>query len=225
MTPETNTIDIKTLSPEQLKEIAQQIKDNEKAEKEKTANDKKVLKGLKNDFVLANVDFFIDKRNDVEDRVVKMFQDLKTVIELDSALYGEKKAEQDSYSHTLEDGSAYMQIGWNVSPTFNGTESHGINQLKEFMSSLAGNTDNEKLLMKFLNIALKTDNKGDYNPKAVRALDALRSEANSEVFSSAMDIINEAMIDIRTSRYVRGYKMVDFGDNIIKRVNFKFSID
>ncbi|TDX86209.1 DUF3164 family protein [Epilithonimonas xixisoli] len=219
------TISIAELSPEQKKALAQQLKDEEKLEKEKIANDKKILKGLKNDFVLANVDFFIDKRNDVEDRIVKMFQDLQSVIELDSALYGDKKAEQDSYSHTLEDGSAYMQVGWNVSPTFNGTESHGINQLKEFMSSLAGNTENEKLLMKFLNIALKTDSKGDYNPKAVRALDALRAEANSDVFSSAMDIINEAMIDIRTSRYVRGYKLVDFGDNIVKRVNFKFSID
>lgn len=219
------TIDLKALTPEQKKQLQEQLDLEKKEAKEKTAIDKKILKGLKNDFVLANVDFFIDKRNDVEDRVVKMFQDLQSVIALDSALYGDKKAEQDSYSHTLEDGTAYMQIGWNVSPTFNGTEAHGINQLKEFMASLAGNTDNEKLLMKFLNIALKTDSKGDYNPRAVRALDQLRNEANSDVFSSAMDIINEAMIDIRTSRFVRGYKMVDFGDGIIKRVNFKFSID
>lgn len=219
------TIDIAQLTPEQLENIQAQLETKKKEAKAKLLEDKKILKGLKNDFVLANVDFFIDKRNDVEDRIVKMFQDLQSIIKLDAEIFGDKKAAQDSYSHTLEDGSAYMQIGWNVSPTFNGTEAHGINQLKEFMAGLAGNTDNEKLLMKFLNIALKTDSKGDYNPKAVRALDQLRAEANSEVFSSAMDIINEAMIDIRTSRYVRGYKMVDFGDGIMKRVNFKFSID
>ena len=219
------TIDIAQLSPEQLENIQAQLETKKKEAKAKLQEDKKILKGLKNDFVLANVDFFIDKRNDVEERIVKMFQDLQSIIKLDAEIFGDKKAEQDSYSHTLEDGSAYMQIGWNVSPTFNGTEAHGINQLKEFMAGLAGETDNEKLLMKFLNIALKTDSKGDYNPKAVRALDQLRAEANSEVFSSAMDIINEAMIDIRTSRYVRGYKMVDFGDGIMKRVNFKFSID
>ncbi len=219
------TIDIAQLTPEQLENIQAQLETKKKEAKAKLLEDKKILKGLKNDFVLANVDFFIDKRNDVEDRIVKMFQDLQSVIKLDAEIFGDKKAEQDSYSHTLEDGSAYMQIGWNVSPTFNGTEAHGINQLKEFMAGLAGETDNEKLLMKFLNIALKTDSKGDYSPKAVRALDELRAEANSEVFSGAMDIINEAMIDIRTSRYVRGYKMVDFGDGIMKRVNFKFSID
>lgn len=219
------TIDIAQLTPEQRQEIANQLAQEAKEKKAKTAEDKKILKGLKNDFVLGNVDFFIDKRDDVESRILKMFEDLQSVIKLDADIFGAKKADQDSYSHTLEDGSAYMQIGWNVSPTFNGTESHGINQLKEFMSGLAGDTDNEKLLMKFLNIALKTDSKGNYNPKAVRALDQLRIEANSEVFSNAMDIINEAMIDIRTSRFVRGYKMVDFGGGIIKRVNFKFSID
>lgn len=219
------TIDIAQLTPEQLENIQAQLETKKKEAKAKLLEDKKILKGLKNDFVLANVDFFIDKRNDVEERIVKMFQDLQSIIKLDAEIFGDKKAEQDSYSHTLEDGSAYMQIGWNVSPTFNGTEAHGINQLKEFMAGLAGETDNEKLLMKFLNIALKTDTKGYYNPKAVRALDQLRAEANSEVFSGAMDIINEAMIDIRTSRYVRGYKMVDFGNGIIKRVNFKFSID
>ena len=219
------TIDITRLSAEQKKQLQYQLNEEKKNKKIKVANDKKILKGLKNEFVVSNVDFFIDKRNDVEARIVKMFQDLQSVIKLDTEIYGEKKAEQDSYSHTLEDGTAYMQIGWNISTTFNGTEIYGINKLKEFMSSLAGNTEKEKLLMKFLNIALKTDNKGNYNPKAVRALDQLRAEANSEIFNSAMDTINEAMIDIRTSRFVRGYKMVDFGNGIIKRVNFKFSID
>ena len=53
----------------------------------------------------------------------------------------------------------------------------------------------------------------------------MRDRANSELFNEGMDIVNEAMIDIRTSRYARGYKMVDFGDGIVKRVNFNFSID
>jgi hypothetical protein len=219
------TIDITALTPEQKKALQAQLEEENRAEKQKKANDKKILKGLKNDFVLGNVDFFIDKRNDVEDRVIKMFKDLESIVEMDSALYGEKKKEQDSYSHTLDDGSAYMQTGWNVSPSFNGTEAHGISKLKDFMASLAGETENEKLLMKFLNVALKTDVKGNYNPKKVRELDSLRQDANNEVFNEAMDIINEAMIDIRTSRYVRGYKMVDFGNGITKRVEFKFSID
>ena len=78
--------------------------------------------------------------------------------------------------------------------------------------------------MEFLNVALKTDVQGNYNPKKVRELNSMRSRANSELFNEGMDIVNEAMQDIRTSRYIRGYKMVDFGNGVQKRVNFNFSI-
>ncbi len=93
------------------------------------------------------------------------------------------------------------------------------------MTSLAGETENEKILMDMIKIFLKTDSQGNYDPRKVRELNSMRDRANSELFNEGMDIVNEAMIDIRTSRYARGYKMVDFGDGIIKRVNFNFSID
>ena len=125
----------------------------------------------------------------------------------------------------MDDGSASIKVGWNVRPTFNGTESEGIVKIKNYMASLTGDSDNEKILMEFLNIALKTDLQGNYDPKKVRELNKMREKANSELFNEGMDIIEDAMIDIRTSRFVRGFKMVDFGDGIIKRVNFNFSID
>ena len=93
------------------------------------------------------------------------------------------------------------------------------------MASLAGESENEKLMMDMIQIFLKTDSQGNYNPQKVRELNSMRNRANSELFNEGMDIINEAMIDIRTSRYARGYKMVDFGNGIEKRVNFNFSID
>lgn len=129
------------------------------------------------------------------------------------------------HTFTLDDGSASIKVGFNVRPSFNGTEAEGIVKIQEYMSSLAGDTENEKILMDMIKIFLKTDSQGNYDPKKVRELNSVRDRANSELFNAGMDIINDAMIDIRTSRYARGYKMVDFGDGIIKRVNFNFSID
>ena len=93
------------------------------------------------------------------------------------------------------------------------------------MASLAGESENEQVLMDMLQIFLKTDSQGNYDPKKVRELNSMRDRAKSELFNEGMDIINESMIDIRTSRYVRGYKMVEFEQVIKKRVNFNFSID
>ena len=212
-------------TPEQKKELAATFEAERKAAKAKLASDKKILKGLENGVVLEQIPFFIDKRQDIECRITELFKNIEPVIEMRAEVYGNEKREQDSHTFTLDDGSASVKVGWNVRPSFNGTEAEGIVKIREYMASLAGDTENEKILMEFLNIALKTDSQGNYDPKKVRDLNSMRDRANSDLFNEGMDIINDAMIDIRTSRYARGYKIVDQGDGMIKRVNFNFSID
>ncbi len=220
-----STIDLTQLSPEQLADLNNQIKEKEKADKAKKLQDKELLKKFENDVVLSEVPFFIDKRDDVEDRLLNLFKNIEPAIELRAEVFGNQKREQDSHTFTLDDGSASIKVGWNVKPTFNGVEGEGIVKIREYMTSLAGESENEKILMEFLEIALKTDSNGNYEPRKVRDLNKMRDRANSELFNEGMDIIDSALIDIRTSRYARGYQMVDFGDGNIKRVNFKFSID
>ena len=219
------TIDIAQLTPEQKQAIADQVAQEEKDKKQKKAKDKTVLKGLENEVVLSQIDFFIDKREDIESRIVQLFANIEPVIELRAEVFGNKKREQDSHTFTLDDGTASIKVGWNMKPSFNGTESEGIVKIREYMSSLAGESENEKVLMDMIQIFLKTDDQGNYEPRKVRELNTMRERANNQLFNEGMDIINDAMIDIRTSRYARGYKMVDFGNGIEKRVNFQFSID
>lgn len=220
-----SNIDLSQLTDEQRKELIKQAKELAKAQKEQKAQDKILLKDLENDFVKENIDFFIDKRGALEDKILVLFGNIEAIVELRAKVYNNDKREQDSHTFTLDDGSASIKIGWNIRPTFNGTEAEGIVKIKQYMASLAGESENEKILMEFLNVALKTDVQGNYNPKKVRELNSMRNRANSELFNEGMDIVNEAMQDIRTSRYIRGYKMVDFGNGVQKRVNFNFSID
>ena len=220
-----STIDLTQLSPTQLEELNAQIKEKEKADKAKKQHDKDLLKKLENEVVLSEVPFFIDKRDDVEERLLNLFKNIEPAIELRAEVFGNKKREQDSHTFTLDDGTASIKVGWNVKPSFNGTEGEGIVKIREYMASLAGESENEKILMEFLEIALKTDSDGNYEPRKVRDLNKMRERANSELFNEGMDIIDSALIDIRTSRYARGYQMVDLGEGNIKRVNFKFSID
>lgn len=218
-------IKLSELTAEQKKDLARQLKESEKAEREAKKQNKEALKNLENQVAVKHVDFFIFNRNDIEKGIVELFRDLEPIIDLRCEVYGNEKRDQDSHTLTLDDGTASIKVGWNVRPSFNGTEAEGIVKIKTYMASLTGDSDNEKILMEFLNIALKTDLQGNYDPKKVRELNKMREKANSELFNEGMDIIEEAMIDIRTSRFVRGFKMVDFGDGITKRVNFNFSID
>ncbi|MCU7543483.1 DUF3164 family protein [Riemerella anatipestifer] len=218
-------MNLKDLSPEQKDELRKQLEAEKKATRERKLADKKLLKKLEDSLVLENIDYFITQRDNLEYKILSLFKEIETIIDLRAQVYSNKKREQDSHTFTLDDGSASIKIGWNVRPIFNGTEVEGIVKIKEYMSSLAGETENEKILMEFLNVALKTDIQGNYNPKKVRELNSMREKAKSELFNEGMDIVNAALHDIRTSRYVRGYKMVNFGDGNIRRVNFNFSID
>ena len=89
-------IDINALTEEQKKQIAANFAAEEKAKKEKKAADKKLLKGLENDVVLKVIDYFIDKRNDIESRVVNLFKEIEPVIELRAEVFGNEKRDQDS---------------------------------------------------------------------------------------------------------------------------------
>lgn len=217
-------IDLNKLTKTERKEWLKKLKDEERKEKEQIRQNKESLQVLTEEVVDNNVDFFISSQESVEESILKLFSEAETIIEARGETFGIEKVEQDSHTLTKRDGSASIKIGWNVKPTFDGTESAGIQKIKEYMSSLAGASENEKLLMDFLNIALKTDVQGNYNPKKIRELNTMRNRANSELFNDGMDIIDKALIDIRTSMYARGYKMVKKENEIPKRVEFSFSI-
>lgn len=222
----TNTMntDLSKLTPEERKELSRQLKEQEQKEKELVKNNKETLQKLTEEVIDNNVDCFVNSQGTVEEAILKLFKDASVIIDGRGETFGLEKKEQDSHTLTKKDGSASIKIGWNVKPTFDGTESAGIQKIKQFMSSLAGETENEKLLMDFLNIALKTDVQGNYNPKKVRELNTMRNRANSDLFNEGMDIIDAALIDVRTSMYARGYKLVAIEDGISKRVEFSFSI-
>lgn len=220
-----SNIDLNQLTEDQKKALQKQWAAEEKEKREAKAKEKEVLKTLVADVVKNEVPFFIKVRGKIEDRVVQLFEKVDTLIEMRANLYGNKKREQDSQTFTLEDGSASIRVGWNVYPSFNGTEVEGIVKIRQYVSSLTGSLENEKIIMDIINVFLKTDTQGNYDPKKVRELNSIRKRTNSDLFNEGMDIINDALIDIRTSRYVRGYQMMDFGDGIAKRVNFNFSID
>lgn len=218
---ETTTKPASELTAAELKEL---LKKTEAAEKLAAKKNKESLQALTEEVIDKNVHPFVDSQLEIEKKIEKLFKDANTIIDARSETFGVKKLDQDSHTLTKKDGSASLKIGWNVKPTFDGTESAGIQKIKEYMSSLAGKTENEKLLMDFLNIALKTDAQGNYNPKKVRELNTMRDRANSELFNEGMDIIDKALIDIRTSMYARGYALASVDGGIPKRVEFSFSI-
>ena len=217
-------IKLSDLTPEAkkqlLKEAAQEEKDRKVAQKENT----ETYKQLSAEFVNNNIDIFVHRQNAIEQDIIKLFQDYQSIIDIKAMVYGDKVLEQDTHTSTLQDGSASLTIGYNVSIGFNGTEKIGIEGINKYIATLAADDENTTKLTKMVNILLKPNKQGVLNPSNIIQLNSLRSDLNSEEFNENLDIIVDAQIRIKSTMFVSGYKFVEI-DNVPKRkLEFRFSI-
>ncbi|GAQ15460.1 hypothetical protein MODO_3156 [Myroides odoratimimus] len=218
------TIDLGQLTSAQIKDLQQQIEAKRKEDTEREKRNKAALVDLTEDVVDKHIDNFVGLQGDLNRSILNLFDDAKAIIDARAEVYGNKKRDQESHTLTKRDGTASIKMGWNIKPTFDGTESEGIAKIKEYMSSLAGDEQNEKIMMEFLNTFLKTDAQGNYNPQLVRKLNEKREVANSKLFDDGMDIIEASIVDIRTSMFAKGYKLVEVEPGVEKRMEFYFSL-
>ena len=156
--------------------------------------------------------------------MTKIWSGYKSIKELKADVYGTKINEQDSHTSTLEDGSASITIGWNVSIGFDGTESAGVEKIKEFISSLSTDDENNKKLSAAVNTFLKPNAKtGMLNPAKIIELSKLKSEFNDERFNDGLDIIFNAQQRRQNSMYVSGWKIVELEGRPTK-LEFRFTV-
>ena len=217
-------INLSDLSPEARKKLAQQLKEQNKLEKEKRESNIAAFKKLSEEFVSQNIDPLVHHHEITGALIEKLWNGYKSIKELKADVYGTKINEQDSHTSTLEDGSASITIGWNVSIGFDGTESAGVEKIKEFISSLSTDDANNKKLSAAVNTFLKPNAKtGMLNPAKIIELSKLKSEFNDERFNDGLDIIFNAQQRRQNSMYVSGWKIVELEGRPTK-LEFRFTV-
>lgn len=212
------------LSPEQRKNLLNQAKEEAKKEKQAKAGARESFKQLSDDFVNANIDSLIHHHEITESIIEKLWTDYKTILELKAEAYGNKVNDQGSHTSTLEDGSASITVGYNVSIGFDGTETEGVEKIKDFINSLSNDEDNVKKLSAAVNTFLKPNSKtGMLNPAKIIELSKLKSEFNDERFDEGLDIIFAAQQRRQNSMFISGWKFVKV-KGVPTKVKFRFSI-
>ena len=217
-----NTINIEMLSEVERKELLRTLAADEKAKKKQREEDKVVYKKLSEEYVKTNIDTLINFKTSIDNIGQGLFLDYAAIKGLKAKVYGEKT--QDSHTSTLSDGSASITIGYNVSIGFDGTESAGVEKIKNYISSLAANDENTLKLTKMVNTFLKPNSKTKMlNPTKIIELNRLRKEFNDSEFDEGLDIIIEAQFRRQNSMYVSGWKVVD-ENGVAKKQEFRFTV-
>lgn len=210
------------LTPKEREDLTNQIKAEEKAKEEKKKSAKKDYKELAEGFVNDNIDKLVHHKDITGFLIAETMEAFKAIKELKEIAYGVKS--QDSHTTTLKDGSASITVGRNVVIKFDGTETAGVEKIKDYMKSLSNDNENAKKLAKIVDRKLKTNHKtGFLNPASIIDLDSLRDEFNSDLFSEGLDIIKASQVRTENSTYVAGYKFVMVED-VEKKIEFRFTI-
>jgi hypothetical protein len=218
------TIDINALSPEEKQKLSEQLRDERKAAKKKRDEDLKSFKELSKDYINRNIDPLVHHHEITVFLIEKLWNDFKPLQELKQQVYGVKTNDQDSHTSTLEDGSASITVGYNVTIGFDGTESAGVEKIKEFLKSLSNDEANVKKLSAAVNTFLKPNVKtGMLNPSKIIELSKLKSEFNDERFDEGLEIIMNAQQRRQNSMYVSGWKFMEV-DGMPKKMEFRFTI-
>lgn len=220
-----NHINLSQLSENERKELVKQAQELDRQERKKKADDRKTFKELSAEFITRNIDFWITHNKATQQAIKDLWSDFKPLQELKAQAYGTKINEQDSHTSTLDDGSASITIGYNVSIGFDGTEREGVEKIKNFITSLSDDSEKVKKLAKMVNTFLKPNAKtGMLNPSKIIELSKLRNEFNNEEFNEGLDIIFNAQIRRQNSMYVSGWKFITDEKGIPKKVEFRFTI-
>ncbi len=217
------TVRFQDLSPEQRTLFLQEAKALAKAEKAKKQDNYNAFKELTAEFIARNINPLLDLHTLNEKAILSLFKDFEPILAIRKDLYGDKP--QDSYTSTLQDGSQSITIGYNVIISFDGTESEGVQKIKNYLGTLASDDDNAKKLSASLNLLLKPNGKtGMLKPNVVLQLKVLRDQYNNEDFDEGIEIIEKAQIFNRTTQYVRGWAYVNGQAGQRKKLTFSFSV-
>lgn len=216
-------IDLSELSEEQQNQLMIDLENKKNEAKQKRKDDIKTYKELSADFVKENVGILVNKRTSIEQVIEALFSDYQSILTIKQDIYGVKN--QDSHTSTLADGSASISIGYNVTIGFDGTETAGVEKIKEYISTLSGEDDRLIKLNKMVNTFLKPNGKtGQLNPSKIIELSNLRDEFNNETFNEGIEIIFDAQTRNKNSMYVSGWKYVEVKDAPPKKIEFRFTI-
>jgi hypothetical protein len=212
---------IESLSPELKQQLLDELKADELQKAKRREAEIESYKGMQDGLVIEFLPELVGFSILQKDIINKVFKSFDTLVTIKKELYSTKES-QDSHTFTARDGSGSITIGFNSIIAFDGTETAGVQKVKQYIETLSGDEENRDILAGFVETFMKVDKKGNLNPTRIVELVNKKSEINDPLFSDGVDTIVKAQFKTRTSTFVKGWQRTVDGEG--KEVKITFSI-
>lgn len=180
------TIDITALSPEQKKALKDQLREEEKAEKEQRAADLQALDDLAKEVFPKSMAKLREASETLEAAKAEVFQNFIEYLKMKIATIGVKSNQQ---SHTVTVDKESIKLGYRITDGYGENAAYGLALVHKFLGTL-GKDANSKKLLAALSRLLQKNGKGDLDSKKVLELKQIADREYPETdLQKGVDII------------------------------------
>jgi hypothetical protein len=193
-----NTTENTKLSLEQKKQRLEELEKERKDLMEDVQSDRVAYKALVEERIPLVVMKLIALEAKLTESKKEVFESLKDIVELKSAVYGVKDGQQ---SHTFRSGDFVVEIGFRLNDAWDDTASAGIAKVNNVIRDFVKDAES-KLLVDTIMKLLKRDKKGNLNASRVLELKQMADEFNNIELSDGVDIIMKSHSSSRSNWFV-----------------------
>ncbi len=195
-------IDYTKLSPEQKKELRQQMEAEQRAEQEKAIKLRDDYESMKNEQVLASFKRLQNVSSALTEEKVDIFNQFGSLLAMKKELYNLSEAQMDmqqSHTFTSSNGNISIIIGSNVIDRWSDDVGVGIERVNAWIDSKITNPEDRGTVRALM----KTNSEGVL--KASRILDLAKhaSERGDKELIEAVNFIRDQYRPEKTSTYVK----------------------
>ncbi|HEY5509047.1 MAG TPA: DUF3164 family protein [Paludibacter sp.] len=194
------TIDLNKLTPGQRIQLAKELEDAKKAEKQAIKNTRQTYKTLVSDTVKDLFKPLVGLSKHCLNIKKLVFDSFDAIIEMKEDIYGVKEGQQ-SHTFTDLDGTISIKIGYRVTDAYDDTFSVGMTKVNNYMIRLAGTEGGEKL-QRIISALMKTDSKGNPKPSRVLELRQYANEEQDEELNDGVHVIEESYKPVKSCQFV-----------------------
>lgn len=193
-------IDLNSLSADDRKALMEELAAEQKKAEELVKTKREDYKKLVDEMVRESFDPLVTLSQTIKDAKDLVFSNFETVIALKAELYGVKDSQQ-SHTFTSEDGTISIKMGNRVVENFDDTLSAGIEKVRNYLSTLAKDTESAALVETIMDL-LKKDAKGNLKASRVLELEKLAGRVQNEEFSDGIRIIRESYRPLKSCHFI-----------------------
>lgn len=196
----TKPIDVKSLSAEDRKALMDELAAEQMAAEQRVKNERESYKQLVDATVRESFAPLTALSQEIRDTKDLIFSNFETVVALKAELFGVKDSQQ-SHTFTTEDGTISIKMGHRVVENFDDTLTAGIEKVKNYLGTLAKDTESAALVETIMDL-LKKDAKGNLKASRVLELEKLAARVQNAEFSDGIRIIRESYRPLKSCKFI-----------------------